>query len=81
MNRSHEEPAKDGQTPVGGDVNNGDANRIDRRRLIVTSLAAAPILMTLGVNRAVAQTTTNTTTTTGKKSSGIASGHSSVIKK
>ena len=55
------------------------AERIGRRRLIISSVAAAPVLMTLGVNARVAQAGPNHRDP--PLTSGTTSGHSSIIRR
>ena len=91
MNGSHEGPVKPEQGATDGShgalkgVEESIAGkRIDRRRLVLTTVAAAPVLMTLGAKTALAQPVTTDMVTTNnykKNSSGMASGNSSIIKR
>lgn len=94
MSASHEGPNQSDQGPVSGasagdDTEKLEAKRVDRRRVLLTGMAAGPVLMTLGTSAAKAQTLLTTTTTTSsyttnykdKTSSGMTSGNSSIVKK
>lgn len=63
--------------PKESSAEKGSTKRIGRRRLIITSVAATPILMTLGVNARVAQADPHHKDP--PLNSGITSGHSSII--
>lgn len=85
MNGSHEGSKQSDQGPArpasaGNEMSQPGTKRVDRRRLILTGMAAGPVLMTLGTSVARAKRwNENNDTTAQTNSSGTASGHTSIV--